>query len=98
MVSKPFLQEKGNTNGQWWANSILTILDKSQWFKVGLRQLSGMLVIVVARLSLKVGNWVLETHADQISMRIVIRVLFFPSLNLVVELDKATMCSSKFEA
>lgn len=47
--------EKGNVNAQWWYSNLWTVLCKQgQWARVGLRQLSGMLVLVFARDSLKV--------------------------------------------
>lgn len=49
------LQEKGNNNGQWWAAQLLLALGgASRWGKFGLRQLSGMLVLVFARTELQV--------------------------------------------
>lgn len=46
------LQEKGNANAHWWGKRCLAALDSSRggpWEKIGLRQLSGMLVLVFAR-------------------------------------------------
>ena len=40
------LQEKGNNNAQWWQGQILNSLGYDKWKPVGLRQLSGMLVMV----------------------------------------------------
>ena len=42
------LQEKGNANAVWWARRCLAVLGAG-WDKVGLRQLSGMLVLIFAR-------------------------------------------------
>ncbi len=42
------LQEKGNANAVWWARRCLAVLGGG-WDKVGLRQLSGMLVLIFAR-------------------------------------------------
>lgn len=50
-----FVQEKGNNNGQWWANQLLLALGGPRmWRQTGLRQLSGMLIIVFARTELEV--------------------------------------------
>lgn len=49
------LQEKGNNNAQWWQTQIIYTLGQDQWMRVGLRQLSGMLIMVFARSSLSVG-------------------------------------------
>lgn len=48
-------QEKGNANVAWWVTASLGALGTGQWAKVGLRQLSGMLVLVFARTDLMVG-------------------------------------------
>jgi len=46
----PGLQEKGTAAAQWWAAAALDALGgPSSWARVGLRQLSGMLVLVFAR-------------------------------------------------
>jgi hypothetical protein len=48
------LQERGNANAQWWSQSVLGALGGcGTWFRVALRQLSGMLVIVFARSELQ---------------------------------------------
>ena len=50
------VQEKGNNNGQWWANQLLLALGGPRsWCQTGLRQLSGMLVLVFARTELEVS-------------------------------------------
>ena len=50
------LQEKGNANAHWWGRRCLAALSEGrsggEWQQVGLRQLSGMLILVFAR---KVG-------------------------------------------
>lgn len=52
------MQEKGNNNGQWWANQLLLALGGPRlWRQTGLRQLSGMLVIVFARTELEVSSY-----------------------------------------
>ncbi|KAK9805177.1 hypothetical protein WJX72_003678 [[Myrmecia] bisecta] len=45
------MQEKGNQRAQWWNNQMLAALSggPASWMRVGLRQLSGMLVMVFAR-------------------------------------------------
>ncbi len=44
------LQEKGNTKAQWWCSALLTALGGERgWHRVGLRQLSGMLLVIFAR-------------------------------------------------
>lgn len=51
------MQEKGNNNGQWWAMQLLNALGgPSKWRQFGLRQLSGMLVLVFARKELEVRS------------------------------------------
>ncbi|KAL3132931.1 hypothetical protein ABBQ38_006845 [Trebouxia sp. C0009 RCD-2024] len=45
-------QEKGNNNAQWWQSQVLHSLGGERWMRVGLRQLSGMLVMVFALSSL----------------------------------------------
>ena len=47
-------QEKGNNNAQWWQGQVLSTLGPERWMRVGLRQLSGMLVMVFALSSLSV--------------------------------------------
>jgi hypothetical protein len=49
------LQEIGNSNAQWWSKHLLLALDGSPgaWCQIGLRQLSGMLILVFARSQLK---------------------------------------------
>lgn len=42
-------QEKGNSNAHWWAKHLLAALGPASWTHVGLRQLSGMLVLVFVR-------------------------------------------------
>ncbi len=57
------LQERGNTNAKFWSASILEALGGEQrWYQVALRQLSGMLLLVFARTSLKV-RWP-HTHTN----------------------------------
>ena len=53
----PCLQEKGNNNAQWWQQQLLGRLGSTggSWMHVGLRQLSGMLIMVFALTSLQVG-------------------------------------------
>lgn len=48
------MQEKGNNNAQWWQSQVLNSLGAERWMRVGLRQLSGMLVMVFALSSLSV--------------------------------------------
>lgn len=50
------MQEKGNQNGQRWAKNFLCALDKGnrEWEHLGLRQLSGMVIMVFAKTALKV--------------------------------------------
>ena len=48
------VQEKGNNNAQWWQHQVLSTLGSDRWMRVGLRQLSGMLVMVFALSSLSV--------------------------------------------
>lgn len=44
------MQEKGNANAQFWSGAVLTALGgERHWHQVGLRQLSGMLVVAFAR-------------------------------------------------
>lgn len=46
------MQEKGNANAHWWGRRCLRALSAAPgaaWTQVGLRQLSGMLVLVFAR-------------------------------------------------
>ncbi|KAL0054630.1 hypothetical protein WJX82_000216 [Trebouxia sp. C0006] len=45
-------QEKGNNNAQWWQAQVMSTLGADRWMRVGLRQLSGMLVMVFALSSL----------------------------------------------
>ena len=49
------LQEIGNSNAQWWSKQLLLALDggAGAWCQIGLRQLSGMLILVFARCRLK---------------------------------------------
>ena len=55
--SRWLMQEKGNTNGQWWATQLLLALGGPKlWHHCGLRQLSGMLVVVFARTELEVST------------------------------------------
>ena len=59
------LQEKGNNNAQWWQNMLLKSLGSHrQWFRVGLRQLSGMLIVVfaVGTLQVRVGTANVALH------------------------------------
>ena len=44
-------QERGNSNAQYWANAVSSVLGRS-WQSVSLRQLSGMLVMVYAQSNL----------------------------------------------
>ena len=48
-------QEVGNANAQWWSKRLLGALAAGggAWVPVGLRQLSGMLVLVFARSALR---------------------------------------------
>ncbi|KAK9799381.1 hypothetical protein WJX73_007250 [Symbiochloris irregularis] len=46
-------QEKGNANGQWWEKQVHAALGCEDWSRVGMRQLSGMLILVFARTALK---------------------------------------------
>jgi hypothetical protein len=49
------VQEKGNTNAKFWSVSLLGALGgERHWHQVGLRQLSGLLILVFARNNLKV--------------------------------------------
>jgi len=50
-------QEKGNNNAQWWQAQVMSTLGSDRWMRVGLRQLSGMLVMVFALSSLSVTPW-----------------------------------------
>ena len=51
------LQERGNINGQWWAAQLLNALGGSRlWHQTGLRQLSGMLIVVFARTEFEVSR------------------------------------------
>ena len=55
--SRRLMQEKGNTNGQWWATQLLLALGGPKaWHHCGLRQLSGILVVVFARTELEVSK------------------------------------------
>ena len=54
-------QEKGNNNAQWWQAQVMSTLGADRWMRVGLRQLSGMLVMVFALSSLSVRSW---SHAQ----------------------------------
>eukprot|EP01025_Chloroclados_australasicus_P061797 TRINITY_DN811_c0_g1_i1.p1 TRINITY_DN811_c0_g1~~TRINITY_DN811_c0_g1_i1.p1 ORF type:complete len:1282 (-),score=153.48 TRINITY_DN811_c0_g1_i1:358-3852(-) len=47
--------EQGNRNAQWWATEIQNAVsaDGQEWFRVGLRQLSGMLIVCLARKALQ---------------------------------------------
>ena len=54
-------QEKGNNNAQWWQAQVMSTLGSDRWMRVGLRQLSGMLVMVFALSSLSVRSW---SHAQ----------------------------------
>ena len=49
------LQEIGNSNAQWWSKHLMLALDGGAggWCQIGLRQLSGMLILVFARSRLK---------------------------------------------
>ncbi|GMH44412.1 hypothetical protein BSKO_12364 [Bryopsis sp. KO-2023] len=53
--SKSAMQEKGNSNAQWWYTELENALNceddfsKSKWGKVGMRQMSGILVFAFAR-------------------------------------------------
>lgn len=48
------MQEKGNTNAKFWGASVLSALGgEARWYQVGLRQLSGMLIMVFARTQLR---------------------------------------------
>ena len=49
------MQEIGNSNAQWWSKHLLISLDGGAggWCQIGLRQLSGMLVLVFARCRLR---------------------------------------------
>ncbi len=49
-------QEKGNNNAQWWQAQVMSTLGADRWMRVGLRQLSGMLVMVFALSSLSVRS------------------------------------------
>ncbi len=53
-------QEKGNNNAQWWQAQVMSTLGPDRWMRVGLRQLSGMLVMVFALSSLSVKS---RSHA-----------------------------------
>jgi hypothetical protein len=44
--------EQGNSNAQWWADTLLKLLGP-RWDRLGLRQMSGMLVLVFCRSDLK---------------------------------------------
>ena len=48
------MQEKGNANAQWWSGAIQSALGEG-WQRLGLRQLSGMLVLVYTRSDLLVS-------------------------------------------
>ncbi|KAL4426187.1 hypothetical protein ABPG77_007469 [Micractinium sp. CCAP 211/92] len=44
------MQERGNTNAKFWSQGVLSALGgERHWHQVGLRQLSGMLILVYAR-------------------------------------------------
>ncbi len=48
------LQEKGNANAQFWSTAMLNALGGDRhWHQVGLRQLSGMLIVAFARNNLR---------------------------------------------
>lgn len=48
------LQEKGNANAQFWSTTMLNALGGDRhWHQVGLRQLSGMLIVAFARNNLR---------------------------------------------
>ena len=55
MLSYRCVQEIGNSNAQWWSKRLLEALagGAGAWCQVGLRQLSGMLVLVFARAGLR---------------------------------------------
>ena len=55
-------QEKGNNNAQWWQAQVMSTLGSDRWMRVGLRQLSGMLVMVFALSSLSVTSWSRAQH------------------------------------
>ena len=49
------VQERGNANGQWWEKQVLAALEGNRrWGRVGMRQLSGMLILVFADMILQV--------------------------------------------
>ncbi len=55
------MQERGNTNAKFWSGAVLRALGgEAAWQLVGLRQLSGMLVLAYARHDLKVIVWWVE--------------------------------------
>ncbi len=58
-------QEKGNNNAQWWQAQVMSTLGADRWMRVGLRQLSGMLVMVFALSSLSVRSW---SHAQHMCL------------------------------
>ena len=43
------LQERGNANAQWWANEAQLAMGGEAWVRVGLRQMSGIVMIVFCR-------------------------------------------------
>lgn len=71
------LQEKGNANAVWWARRCLAVLGAG-WDKVGLRQLSGMLVLIFAR-----QVWILSKPTITASLAVVLSLVASPLQHLL---------------
>ena len=51
----PVLQERGNDNARFWYNRISDFLPSNAWTRIGLRQMSGLLLLVYARNEIQVA-------------------------------------------
>jgi hypothetical protein len=61
-------QERGNANAQSWSASVEATLGR-EWVRLGLRQLSGMLILVYARKHLLVSPLLLFLQRLAVSER-----------------------------
>ena len=49
------LQERGNDNARFWYNRVSDFLPSNSWMRIGLRQMSGLLLLVYARNEIQVN-------------------------------------------
>ena len=87
-------QEKGNNNAQWWQAQVMSTLGADRWMRVGLRQLSGMLVMVFALSSLSVKSWSCTTHVPVIKAALCLSGMVQATCMVLCNIPYVLMCLS----